>query len=45
MATEADFHSALKQAQDPELQRSIIDLGMVRDMKASESMNLSGHKR
>ena len=36
MATEAEVRSALAQVQDPELGRSIVDLGMVRDLKVED---------
>ena len=36
MITEAEVRNALKQVQDPELGRSIVDLGMVRDLKVAD---------
>ena len=36
MAIEAEVRSALAQVQDPELGRSIVDLGMVRDLKVED---------
>jgi metal-sulfur cluster biosynthetic enzyme len=36
MAAEAEVRGALAQVQDPGLGRSIIDLGMVRDLKIPE---------
>jgi len=38
MATEAEVRSALAQVQDPELGRSIVDLGMVRDLKVENGL-------
>ena len=36
MATEAEIRTALSSVQDPELRRSIVDLGMVRDLTIHE---------
>jgi metal-sulfur cluster biosynthetic enzyme len=44
MATEAEIRSALKQVQGPELGRSIIDLGMMRDLKVLGSGRCKKHE-
>jgi ATP-binding protein involved in chromosome partitioning len=36
VATEAEIRTALSHVQDPELRRSIVDLGMVRDLAIHE---------
>ena len=36
MITESEVKKALKQVQDPELERSIVDLGMVRDIEITD---------
>ncbi len=36
VATEAEIRTALSHVQDPELRRSIVDLGMVRDLTIHE---------
>jgi Mrp family chromosome partitioning ATPase len=36
MATESDIRSALARVVDPELRRSIVDLGMVRDLRVAD---------
>jgi len=36
MITDVEVRNALKQVQDPELGRSIVDLGMVRDLKVED---------
>lgn len=41
MATEAEVRSALAQVQDPELGRSMVDLGMVRDLKVKNEKHES----
>ena len=36
MVTETEVRRALAQVQDPELRRSIVDLGMVRDLQVAD---------
>jgi ATP-binding protein involved in chromosome partitioning len=36
MATESDVRNALAKVQDPELNQSIVELGMVRDLRITD---------